>query len=78
MMLNPLSSANWSVAVAPRATTMETGLFEIQADHMHVDRQARQSFPSEDVVHALLGRADLGSHDSEAAAEGQVKTQKVK
>ena len=45
-----------------RATTMETGLFEIQADHLSGFRQTRQAPPaSREVVYALFGRADLGS-----------------
>jgi hypothetical protein len=47
-----------------RATTMETGLFEIQADHLSGFRQARQTLPaSREVVYALFGRADSGSFD---------------
>jgi hypothetical protein len=38
---------------------METGLFEIQADHLSGFRQARQvNTASREVVHALFGRAD--------------------
>jgi len=45
-----------------RATTMETGLFEIQADHLSRFRQTRQAPPtSREVVYALFGRTDLGS-----------------
>ena len=41
-----------------RATTMETGLFEIQADHLSGVGQARQVHPaSREVVYALFGRA---------------------
>ena len=44
-----------------RATTMETGLFEIQADHLSGFRQNRQARPaSREVVYALFGRAELG------------------
>jgi hypothetical protein len=47
-----------------RATTMETGLFEIQADHLRGFRQARQALPtSREVVHALFGRANSVSYD---------------
>jgi hypothetical protein len=39
--------------------TMETGLFEIQADHLSEFRQARQVLPvSREVVHTLFARAD--------------------
>jgi hypothetical protein len=42
-----------------RATTMETGLFEIQADHLHNYRENRQLLSdSRDVIHSLLRRAD--------------------
>jgi hypothetical protein len=38
---------------------METGLFEIQADHLHEIRKARQAHPdSRTVVHAMFGRSD--------------------
>src|SRR5208282_303030 len=51
-----LASLLWRLR---RATTMETGLFEIQADHLNAFRQARQLNPaSREVVHALFGRAD--------------------
>jgi hypothetical protein len=54
-----------------RATTMETGLFEIQADHLREFRQARQVHPdARTVVHAMFERTDpaeanpdSGSHD---------------
>ena len=54
-----------------RATTMETGLFEIQADHLSGFRQTRQAPPaSREVVYALFGRADLGSFDRDPASHG--------
>ena len=37
-----LASLLWRLR---RATTMETGLFEIQAEHLREFRQARQAFP---------------------------------
>src|SRR6202046_2780212 len=37
-----LASVLWRLR---RATTMETGLFEMQADHLHEFRQARQMHP---------------------------------
>jgi hypothetical protein len=47
-----------------RATTMETGLFEIQADHLSEFRQARQALPtSREVVYAMFGRADSVSYN---------------
>jgi hypothetical protein len=42
-----------------RGTTMETGLFEIQADHLREFRQARQvQAASREIVYAIFGRAD--------------------
>jgi len=47
-----------------RATTIETGLFDIQADHLSAFRQARKLSPaSRDVVQALLRRPDAASFD---------------
>src|SRR5262244_3771163 len=51
-----LASILWRLR---RATTMETGLFEIQADHLHTYRENRQLLSdSRDVIHTLLRRAD--------------------
>ena len=51
-----LASILWRLR---RATTMETGLFEIQADHIHDYRENRQLLSdSRDVIHTLLRRAD--------------------
>jgi hypothetical protein len=51
-----LASLLWRLR---RATTMETGLFEIQADHPSGFRQARQALPaSREVVYALPSRTD--------------------
>ena len=51
-----LASILWRLR---RATTMETGLFEIQADHIHDCRENRQlQSDSRDVIHTLLRRAD--------------------
>ena len=47
-----------------RATIMETGLFEIQADHVREFRQCRQVNPaSTEFVNALFGQADPVSLD---------------
>ena len=63
-----LASLLWRLR---RATTMETGLFEIQADHLSGFRQARQVHPaSREVVYALFGRADSGSFDRDPASHG--------
>ena len=60
-----LASLLWRMC---RATTMETGLFEIQADHLNGFRQARQvQQPLERLFYALFGRAELASFDRDAA-----------
>jgi hypothetical protein len=63
-----LASLLWRLR---RATTLETGLFEIQADHMREFRQARQVQPnSRTVVRATFGglesNPDDRSHDTVA------------
>jgi hypothetical protein len=59
-----LASLLWRLR---RATTMETGLFEIQAEHLSSYRQTRQLLPnSRDVIHAVFGQADLDHDDSPA------------
>ena len=56
-----LASLLWRLR---RATIMETGLFEIQADHLSGFRQGRQGKPaSPEFVYALFGRADPVSFD---------------
>jgi hypothetical protein len=51
-----LASILWRLR---RATTMETGLFEIQADHLHNYRENRQFLSdSRDVIHTSLRRTD--------------------
>jgi hypothetical protein len=56
-----LASLLWRLR---RATTMETGLFEIQADHLIEFRQARQSFSaSREVAYTLFGRIDSISYN---------------
>jgi hypothetical protein len=51
-----LASTLWRLR---RATTMETGLFEIQADHLHNYRENRQLLSdSREVVHTLFRRAE--------------------
>jgi hypothetical protein len=63
-----LASLLWRLR---RATTMETGLFEIQADHLREFRQARRAHPiSREVVYTVFGRADSISHDSDSASRG--------
>jgi hypothetical protein len=61
-----LASLLWRLR---RATTMETGLFEIQADHLSGLNQPREVPPgSREVVYALFGRADSGSFDADPAS----------
>jgi hypothetical protein len=56
-----LASLLWRLR---RATIMETGLFEIQAEHLRGYRRARQLLPhSRDVVHAVFRPAESDSHD---------------
>jgi hypothetical protein len=60
-----LASLLWRLR---RATTMETGLFEIQADHLREFRQVRQIHPdSRTIVYAMFGRAEPVDADSDRA-----------
>ncbi len=55
-MVLRLASLLWRLR---RATTMESGLFEIQADHLNGLRRLGRVRPgSQKVVYALFGRAD--------------------
>ena len=59
-----------------RATTMEIGLFEIQAEHLRDYRQNRQLIPdSQDSIHALFRRVESGS--AHAASEMKVNATAV-
>jgi hypothetical protein len=50
---------------------METGLFEIQADHLSEFRQARHALlTSQEVYHAMFGGADSISYDRYSASHG--------
>jgi len=63
-----LASLLWRLR---RATMMETGLFEIQAEHLSSHRQTRQlPANSRDIIDAVFGWADVGNYDS--AAEDRV------
>jgi hypothetical protein len=63
-----LASLLWRLR---RATTIETRLFDIQANHLSGLRQPRQVRPgSREVIYALFGRADSGSSDSDPASHG--------
>jgi hypothetical protein len=61
-----LASLLWRLR---RATTMETGLFEIQANHLNEFRQARRALPaSGNVTHTLNGQVDSVSHNRNPAS----------
>ena len=62
-----LASLLWRLR---RATSIETGLFEIQANHLSGFRQARQALPSSRAVYAMLDRGDPTSHDRDLASHG--------
>ena len=69
-----LASLLWRLR---RATTMETGLFEIQAEHLSEFRQARQLIrPLAEIVYAMFGRADAVSFDRDPASRGIPNEQK--
>lgn len=57
-----LASLLWRLR---RATMMETGLFEIQAEHLNDYRQARQLLPA---IHAVFGRAESDSRNADEVA----------
>ena len=60
-----LASILWRLR---RATTIETGLFKIQAEHLRGRQQSRQLFPdSSGVVHALLHGTKAGGSAIEFA-----------
>ena len=68
-----LASLLWRLR---RATTMETGLFEIQAEYLSEFRQVRQTLrTSREVVHAILGRADSTNYDRDPASRGITNVQ---
>ena len=63
-----LASLLWRLR---RATTMETGLFEIQADHLREFRHRRQTEPkSRDIIYAEFGRADSVDANPDRASLG--------
>jgi hypothetical protein len=63
-----LASLLWRLR---RATTIETGLFEMQADQIHEFRQARQVRPeSRNIVYAMFARADVAELDQDRAPDG--------
>jgi hypothetical protein len=61
-----LASLLWRLR---RATTMETGLFEFQAENLLEFRQERQVHPdSRKIVYAMFGRADGIAADADRAS----------
>ena len=63
-----LASLLWRLR---RATTMETGLFEIQADQLRAFRQGHQTQPmSREIIYAGFGRADPVDADLDRASVG--------
>jgi hypothetical protein len=55
---------------------METGLFEIQADHLRRFKQARQTPPiSREVVYAMFCRVDSTSYDRDPALRSIMNAQ---
>jgi hypothetical protein len=66
-----LASLLWRLR---RATTMETGLFEIQADYLRDFRQGRQTQPkSPEIMYDRFERADSVYADPDRAAHGITK-----
>jgi hypothetical protein len=67
-----LASLLWRLR---RATTMETGLFEIQADRLSEFRQVRQtSSTSQEIAYALLGQAERVGHERGVASRNDALT----
>jgi hypothetical protein len=63
-----LASLLWRLR---RTTTIETGLFELEAKHLSELRQARQNNPAtQDVVYTLFGRPDPVEFDRLPALHG--------
>src|SRR5271168_3064927 len=63
-----LASLLWRLR---RATTMETGLFEIQADCLREFRQGRQTpSKSQEIIFARFGRADPVDADPDRPSHG--------
>jgi hypothetical protein len=63
-----LASLMWRLR---RATTMETGLFDIQADHLATFRQTRQvEAAARDALYAIFGQPNSISFDQDRAVHG--------
>ncbi len=61
-----LASLLWRLR---RTTTMETGLFEIQADHLNALRQGRELQPaSREVIYGHFGETESDHFDGETAS----------
>ncbi len=70
-----LASLLWRLR---RATTMETGLFEIQAEHLCGLKQARQALPaSRDIVYALFQQIDPARLDPDPRAHDMANATKA-
>ena len=68
-----LASLLWRLR---RAATIETGLFEIQADHL-VKQPGQVRPDSREVVYALFGPANSVSFDPDPATPGRAQTEDV-
>jgi hypothetical protein len=67
-----LASLLWRIR---RATAIETGLFEIQAEHLRDHRQTRKLLPhSHAIVCPAFGRAQRGNPLAQIAAQDQMTT----
>jgi hypothetical protein len=70
-----LASLLWRLR---RATTMETGLFDIQANQLKEFRQARQALPaSRTVIHPLFGQVEPVRHDRNPASRDSTNAAKA-
>jgi hypothetical protein len=70
-----LASLLWRLR---RATTMETGLFEIQAEHLRGYCHTRQLVPNQDVIQGLFGRTHSENHNPKAIAHNRVNVSGIK
>ena len=70
-----LASLLWRLR---RATTMETGLFEIQANHLSEIRQARRAYSaSREIIYAMLGLTGSAGSNHDPAPLGITTTPDV-
>src|SRR5436190_5401335 len=61
-----LASVLWRLR---RATMMETGLFEIGAEHLHGREKQQLPANSQDVIYAMVRRSKLNNDDTQAITE---------